>query len=185
MIVFDEKALKHLVGMIASESGVLLEIVNFNVQGEQYVCAGSLQNLHVLFSILNHLSTAPDRASLISEALASSSPEDTDLGDLIGTFVAQSIKMKRPVQLERGIATIPLKGIDVPFHSTHLRPGVVSYRKFLEQRITEDNIHPDRLEGRWVPNVMAKPFSLQDEYLKEAFRLTGSPVLKEMLSVGV
>ncbi|KAE8442931.1 hypothetical protein EG329_002535 [Mollisiaceae sp. DMI_Dod_QoI] len=178
---FDEQALRCLVKMIADESGVLLEIVNFNVDGEQYVCAGSLQNLYVMGEILNHISKAANRAELVSEALSSDEPCDTELGDLIATFVAQSNKLRRPLQLARGVATIPLKGIDVPFHSTHLRPGVVSYRKFLEQRITEENIHPDRLAGRWVPNVMAKPFSLQDDYLKEAFRLTQSPVLKEML----
>jgi malonyl CoA-acyl carrier protein transacylase len=37
---FDETALRRLVDMIADESKKLLEIVNFNVEGEQYVCAG-------------------------------------------------------------------------------------------------------------------------------------------------
>lgn len=37
---FDEAALRRLVDIIATESGKLLEIVNFNVEGEQYVCAG-------------------------------------------------------------------------------------------------------------------------------------------------
>lgn len=40
--VFNEKALDCVVKMIAAESKTLLEIVNFNVQGEQYVCAGSV-----------------------------------------------------------------------------------------------------------------------------------------------
>lgn len=36
----DEAALRRLVDIIAAESERLLEIVNFNVEGQQYVCAG-------------------------------------------------------------------------------------------------------------------------------------------------
>lgn len=164
---FDDRALRPLVKMIADESGVL-EIVNFNVEGEQYVCAVSLQNLYVMGEILDHLSKATNRAELVSEVFSSDEPCDTELGDLIATFIVQSNKLHQPLQLARGIATIPLKGIDVPFHSTHLRRC-----GFVPQVLRAE----DRLAGRWVPNVMAKPFSLQDEYL-EAFRLTQSPPLR-------
>lgn len=37
---FNEPALRRLVDMIVNESKKLLEVVNFNVEGEQYVCAG-------------------------------------------------------------------------------------------------------------------------------------------------
>lgn len=37
---FDETAVRRITHMIAAESKQLLEIVNFNVEGEQYVCAG-------------------------------------------------------------------------------------------------------------------------------------------------
>lgn len=33
--------------------------------------------------------------------------------------------------LERGVATIPLPGVDVPFHSRFLLGGVPSFRKVL------------------------------------------------------
>lgn len=34
-----------VVGLIAGESLALLEIVNYNVEGEQYVCAGTVSSL--------------------------------------------------------------------------------------------------------------------------------------------
>lgn len=37
---FNESALKNVVDAIAVQSKLLLEIVNFNVEGQQYVCAG-------------------------------------------------------------------------------------------------------------------------------------------------
>lgn len=40
IVAFDEAAVRLVTGMIASESKELLEIVNLNVDGEQYVCAG-------------------------------------------------------------------------------------------------------------------------------------------------
>lgn len=41
-IGFDENDLLCIVNMVAAESKVLLEIVNFNVEGEQYVCTGAV-----------------------------------------------------------------------------------------------------------------------------------------------
>lgn len=40
--VFDEAALQKVVAMVAQESQALLEIVNLNIEGEQYVCAGQV-----------------------------------------------------------------------------------------------------------------------------------------------
>lgn len=40
---FKQQAFESVVAMIAKESGVLLEIVNFNVQERQYVCAGHVR----------------------------------------------------------------------------------------------------------------------------------------------
>lgn len=38
--------------------------------------------------------------------------------------------------------------------------------------------------GKWIPNVMARPFSVADEYVREAWEITGSPVLKRVLEDG-
>jgi fatty acid synthase subunit beta len=80
-------------------------------------------------------------------------------------------------ELQRGVATVPLLGIDVPFHSSHLRPGVQSYRMYLQQKIHETGVRASSLIGKWIPNVMAKPFALDGAYIAEAARLTGSPIL--------
>jgi len=79
------------------------------------------------------------------------------------------------------VATVPLRGIDVPFHSSYLRAGVGPYRKFLLERIKEADIDPEKLVGRYIPNLTAKSFSLDKKYFEETQFLTGSPVLKELL----
>lgn len=43
-LVFTEKALRQIVSHIATTTHALLEIVNFNVDGEQYVCAGTVSH---------------------------------------------------------------------------------------------------------------------------------------------
>lgn len=89
-----------------------------------------------------------------------------------------------PIDLARGVATIPLKGIDVPFHSTYLRPGVQSYRDALRERIKENDVHPHKLVGKFIPNLLGRAFSLDKQYAEDVFKLTGSPVLQELISNG-
>ncbi|KAG1050211.1 hypothetical protein G6F42_029015 [Rhizopus arrhizus] len=49
-----------------------------------------------------------------------------------GAFEKTKVKQaKGRVQLERGHATVPLPGIDVPFHSSFLLSGVTPFRTFL------------------------------------------------------
>lgn len=53
------------------------------------------------------------------------------LGDIVdecaGRAQAQQ-KAEGHIKLERGFATIPLPGIDVPFHSRYLWAGVMPFR---------------------------------------------------------
>jgi fatty acid synthase subunit beta len=58
------------------------------------------------------------------------------------------------VILERGFSTIPLPGIDVPFHSRYLWPGVLSFRNYLIKKIDPTQLNPDRLEHKYIPNLM-------------------------------
>jgi fatty acid synthase subunit beta, fungi type len=105
----------------------------------------------------------------------------TTLGRMISGSLLEARKLHSPIRLKRGKGTIPIPGIDVPFHSSFLRQSVASYRKILQRRIPEENVRLDRLLGRWIPNVMARPFSIEEEYLQEALELTKSPILGEML----
>ena len=47
---FDEKALKYVVEAIAHQSGLLLEIVNYNVESQQHVCAGHVSKTPLYIS---------------------------------------------------------------------------------------------------------------------------------------
>lgn len=109
-------------------------------------------------------------------------PESKDSLSIVSRSVSEAKQLASPITLQRGTATIPLQGIDVPFHSAHLRAGVPSYRSFLEERIRDGDVDPQRLIGKWIPNVMGKPFSLSLEYIQDAHRLTASPILGEILA---
>jgi fatty acid synthase subunit beta len=85
------------------------------------------------------------------------------------------------VSLDRGKATIPLAGIDVPFHSSFLRPNLAAFREVLEQNIRKDWMDPEKLIGRYVPNVTAKPFDISKEAFEYAYQATGSERLKHVL----
>lgn len=122
-----------------------------------------------------------DQERLIREAVNANDPAIIEFNRVIAGFLAQAGNLSEPIRLQRGIAAISLNGINVPFHSSHLRPGVPSYRRFCQQRIQEGNIFSKKLFRKFIPNVMAKPFSLEDEYVGEAFNLTKSPVLKGVL----
>lgn len=165
---FDVNKLETTVKAIAKESGALLEIVNYNVQDKQYVCAGTLRNLQALTLVCNDLST--------------NTPLLPSLDSLITRHVASLVNADpTSISLDRGKATIPLAGIDVPFHSSFLRPNLAAFREVLEQNIRKDWMDPDKLIGRYVPNVTAKPFDISKEAFEYAYQATGSDRLKRVL----
>lgn len=104
---------------------------------------------------------------------------------LVKDSVHAAHAMSKPIVLSRGQATIPLQGIDVPFHSAQLRSGVAAWRKFLLTRIQPENIQPTDLLGRFVPNVMGRPFSLDREYIAEAARVMKNETLQSLLNEGL
>lgn len=165
---FDVNKLQETVLSIAMESGALLEIVNYNVQDKQYVCAGTLRNLQALTLVCNDLATAtappPSIDSLIAKHVASLTATDA-----------------KSITLERGKATIPLVGIDVPFHSSWLRPNLAAFREVLEQTIRKDWIDPEKLIGKYVPNVTARSFDISRKAFEYAYSVTGSDRLKIVL----
>jgi fatty acid synthase, bacteria type len=75
---------------------------------------------------------------------------------------------------------IELSGIDVPFHSQVLRPGVEVFREKLKETILSD-FDFKRLEGRYIPNLNAKPFELSWEYIQGVYEYTQSRDLKELI----
>ncbi|KAI1121427.1 enoyl reductase domain of FAS1 [Nemania abortiva] len=180
---FDENALRVLIDQISEQSGELLEIVNFNLEDEQYVCAGHVRNIRTLTEVLNSLSAKGKAgADLVKELLAARDRRTSALGQEISTQVAKSQTLPLDTELQRGKATIPLVGIDIPFHSKLLRPGVAAYRRFLQQCIRVEDIRPESMIGRFTPNVTGKPFSIATSYIEETAQLTRSSVLREIVS---
>lgn len=77
--------------------------------------------------------------------------------------------------------TIRLEGIDVPFHSRVLVSGVEEFRKTLEMNIPK-NSHFDELDGRYIPNLVARPFSTKEEFIAKVQEISGSPILAKILN---
>jgi len=178
---FNEQALQFVVQNVAEQTGWLVEIVNFNVANQQYVAAGDLRALDTLANTLNIIKM---QKIDIQELMQTMSIEDlkTHLVEMIKEGVKITEKKPTPLQLERGFATIPLRGIDVPFHSTFLRSGVKPFRNFLLKKIHKTSIDPAKLVGKYIPNVTARPFELTREYFEEVYKLTNSPKIKDILA---
>ena len=176
---FTEEALEFVVSNIADETGWLLEIVNYNIANMQYVCAGDLRALDTLAGVTNFLKMQQidieEMRSNIEEAKGA-------LREIVRGCADKTLKKPRPLELERGFATIPLKGIDVPFHSTFLRSGVKPFRSFLSKKINKTSIDPSKLVGKYIPNVTAKPFALTKEYFEDVYKLTNSPKIGAVLA---
>ncbi|KAL8685397.1 MAG: hypothetical protein Q9218_007787, partial [Villophora microphyllina] len=171
---FTEEAFVELVSLVARETGVLLEVVNYNVEGQQYVCAGHLRALWVLSETCNHLYRSPSASSNPSE-------ETEKHLSFIRSILPRCPSSTANIELQRGAATIPLRGIDVPFHSTYLRGGIDSYRKVLEEKIVEGSIDPEKLVGKWIPNVLGRVFETERGFVEEVRERTGSQVLEGLL----
>ncbi|KAJ1518159.1 3-oxoacyl-[acyl-carrier-protein] synthase [Coelomomyces lativittatus] len=157
---FKERDLEELVAYLANETGCLLEIVNYNVESWQYVIAGDNQGLVALTEVLNAMSKGIFEKEKLEEIM-----RDKDI---------------KKIPLERGHASIPLSGIDVPFHSSFLLPGVVPFRNYIMQKVSQSNVFLQKLENSYIPNLVARPFQVTLEYVDYVFEKTQSPILMEL-----
>ena len=178
---FNEQALQYVVENIAEETKWLLEIVNYNVANMQYVCAGDLRALDCLTGVTNYLKAQKVDINSLIETLSLDDVK-AHLVEIIRECAKQTLQKPQPIELDRGFATIPLKGIDVPFHSTFLRSGVKPFRSFLLKKINKTTIDPAKLVGKYIPNVTAKPFEISKQYFEEVYRLTNSPRIGNVLA---
>ncbi len=76
-------------------------------------------------------------------------------------------------------AYLEVPGIDVPFHSAALRSGVAAFRTKLDAYMPPD-LDLRALVGRYIPNLVARPFALTRDYLDAVAECTGSPVLADL-----
>ncbi|KAJ2160105.1 fatty acid synthase alpha subunit Lsd1 [Coemansia sp. RSA 552] len=164
----DEEALQAVVDRARFAGSGLLQVVNYNVAGQQYVVAGTLTNLTVLRMVLDGLQQT----------------NVSDTGDIIPAVDRiLNVVMSKSVDSTpmRGVATIPLDGVDVPFHSEQLAGQVALFRYMLQSKIHGDLPLLSELCGRYIPNLTAEPFELTREYFGRVYDVTQSPILKEAL----
>ncbi|KAL2001695.1 hypothetical protein VTN02DRAFT_1387 [Thermoascus thermophilus] len=178
---FNEQALQYVVENISEQTGWLLEIVNYNVANMQYVAAGDLRALDCLTNLLNVLKAQKIDIQALMQKMSLDDVK-AHLVNIIRECAKQTEAKPKPITLERGFATIPLRGIDVPFHSTFLRSGVKPFRSFLLKKINKSTIDPAKLIGKYIPNVTARPFELTKEYFEDVYRLTNSPRIANVLA---
>ena len=124
------------------------------------------------------------------------------LGDIVKSCFEKAQEQQKAegyIKLERGFATIPLPGIDVPFHSRYLWAGVLPFRACmltsfhnelpsidfsvsdLSTKINPTHLNPDMLIGKYIPNLIAKPFEVSREYAQIIYDQTSSPKLDKVL----
>ncbi|KAK8022512.1 hypothetical protein PG993_013279 [Apiospora rasikravindrae] len=174
---FTEATLCDLVARIQSKTGFFVEVVNLNIRNGQYVCAGDLRALDLLQRVCDSVKKEAAGPAFSQEGLA-------DLTDDLIAKLGPSydgIASASEVQLRRGAATVPLSGVDVPFHSSYLRPRMDAFRRVLLDNLDVARLSPEKLVGRYVPNVTGKPFELSREYFEESLRITGSERIQKVL----
>lgn len=177
---FNDAALRFVVDEVAEKTGWLLEIVNYNVENTQYVTAGDLRALDTLTNVLNVIKL--NKIDIVKlQATMSLDEVKAHLNEIISEVSAQSIAKPQPIDLQRGFAVIPLKGISVPFHSSYLMSGVKPFQRFLSKKIPKSSVKPNDLIGKYIPNLTAKPFEITKEYFQEVYELTKSEKIKKVI----
>ena len=80
---------------------------------------------------------------------------------------------------KRSFILVP--GIDVPFHSSVLRVGVDEFRRSLD-RVMPRDADPNLIIGRYIPNLVPRPFTLDREFIQEIRDLVPAEPLDEVLA---
>lgn len=128
------------VASVAAECGEFLEIVNYNLAGQQYAVAGSIAGLEYL-------------------------KKDSD---------------RKAAEFGGKPAFMYVPGIDVPFHSSLLRKGVPEFRDTLD-RLLPDYIDYSRLEGHYIPNLVARPFEMTRDFASSILEVVPSQRIQQAL----
>ncbi|KAJ2439897.1 fatty acid synthase alpha subunit Lsd1, partial [Coemansia sp. RSA 2424] len=164
----DESVLAIAIAAISERSQGLLEVVNYNVRGSQYVVAGTLHQLAALRLVLDTVAKL-------------GAPTDGDWQVHITRIASDVLAKPIDSQAVRGRATIPLPGIDIPFHSSQLLPGVDEFRVPLQEKVRPENIDYSVLHHRYIPNLTALPFEVSREYFSLVHSITESPIVASIL----
>ncbi|KAJ1962358.1 fatty acid synthase alpha subunit Lsd1 [Dipsacomyces acuminosporus] len=170
---FRYEHLEHAVAAITQHGNYdgLLEIVNYNVRDQQYVVSGELVLLEALTRLLGLISSGTDA---MLHNLAS-------LAEQCVRAARKKMESGAYIEIERTRSTIPLPGIDVPFHSSLLNNGVSSFRKTLQSKIPLNSVSVERLRYRYIPNLTGRPFDITRPYIEHLYLLTKSDIAKDLM----
>ena len=69
----------------------------------------------------------------------------------------------------------------MPFHSSVLRVGVADFRRSLE-RVAPRDKDPDLIVGKYIPNLVPRPFTLDRDFIREIRDLVPAEPLDEILA---
>ncbi|GAA5980800.1 hypothetical protein JCM11641_002656 [Rhodosporidiobolus odoratus] len=180
---FGDAALREVVETIARRGNILIEVVNYNVEGQQYVVAGHLVALQSLTNVLNFLKIQKIDLAQLTETMSIEQVKE-HLCDIVDECVQKARDLQEKtgfITLERGFATIPLPGIDVPFHSRYLWAGVMPFRTYLSKKVNPAHFSADLLVGRYIPNLTAVHYDVTKEYAERIHTQTSSPRLNKIL----
>lgn len=176
--------LQEIVNAIEAESGKLLQIVNWNVATTQLVLAGEIITLHTLTQTLNWLKIKKIDVKALSQTMDETQLRE-HLSEIVKGHYAAALDNQKEqggrVELARGFCTIPLPGIDVPFHSRYLMGGVGPFRNYLSKKLNWRNIKPSTLIGRYVPNLLAQPFRTDKDWVELVYNTSNSARLSRVL----
>ena len=191
----NDGTLKAMINHLAHLSNRLIEIVNYNIEDQQYVVAGHLSNLSALGKFLDYVKTnifmltktivteMKEQGVSLNSACADIS-QSKCLTETLQRFIddaAVTFQRDGTIVIERGVATTPLRGIDVPFHSSYLLGGVGPFREFLIKNFTPAMVDVKLLKHCYIPNLVATPFDTSKNYVELTHRISKSPALGKLL----
>lgn len=153
-----------------------MNVVNRNIRRQQYICAGNKSCLDILRRVCN----AIHEDATLRDKMHDRETRQAATESLLDITCSTISSTGSALMLKRGSGTIPLRGIDVPFHSPVLASYKPQARRALVEAIASSNVHPDELVGKWIPNVTGTWFSLDDDYVRRVQELTGSLELAEV-----
>ena len=102
-------------------------------------------------------------------------------GTVAGCMALEAeVERRRAAVGGRG-AFVLVPGIDVPFHSSVLRAGVPDFRASLEALLPAE-IDPGLLLGRYIPNLVARPFALDADFLRSILEVAPAEPIEAALA---
>ncbi|KIK51905.1 hypothetical protein GYMLUDRAFT_251664 [Collybiopsis luxurians FD-317 M1] len=160
---FNDAALREVVDTILMLTNTLLQIVNFNIEGQQYICAGELVALQTLTNVLNYLRVKKIDIAKLTEMFRVKKVKEM-LGNIVKKCHSCALDKQKAegyIKPKHGFATIPLP--DLP------------------KKIDSTRLNPDVFIGKYIPSLITKLFKVLQEYAQIIHDQTSWPHLTKVL----